>query len=98
MSADPGATPTYSAAHFAPLFAAEEQHFWFQSRNRCIAAALMPIKAASDVRTILEVGCGTGVVLAALQRLFPESKITGMDLFAEGLALARRRFAGRLIQ
>jgi SAM-dependent methyltransferase len=98
MSADPGGAPTYSAAHFAPLFAAEDRHFWFQSRNRCILAALKRVKASSNVRSILEVGCGTGVVLAALQRMFPESHITGMDLFEDGLALARRRFGGTLIQ
>jgi SAM-dependent methyltransferase len=89
---------TYSAEHFEPLFAAEERHFWFRSRNRCIAAATTLIPNGSDIRDVLEHGCGTGFVLTQLQRLFPHAKVMGADPFAEGLALARRRFAGPLIQ
>src|SRR3989449_2419505 len=88
----------YSAEHFEPLFAAEERHFWFRSRNRCIGAATRLIPDRKSVRSIVEHGCGTGFVLAELQRLFPQARVVGTDLFAEGLALARRRFAGPLIQ
>ena len=90
--------PTYHREHFEPLFAAEDKHFWFRSRNRCIAAATRLIPNVTSVRDIIEHGCGTGFVLAELQRLFPHAQVTGADLFPEGLALARRRFAGRLIQ
>ena len=89
---------TYSAEHFDPLFAAESRHFWFRSRNRCIAAATSLIPDAGAIKDVLEHGCGTGFVLAELQRLFPDARVMGADLFAEGLALARRRFAGPLVQ
>ena len=89
---------SYSAEHFEPLFAAEDRHFWFRSRNRCIAAAAKLIPNAGAIHEVLEHGCGTGFVLAELQRLFPNAQVTGADPFAEGLALARRRFAGPLIQ
>src|SRR5690349_11952219 len=89
---------TYTAEQFAPLFAAEDQHFWFRSRNRCIDAALRSLSDFSSIREVLEVGCGTGVVLAQLQRLFPNGRIIGMDLFDEGLKFARQRFKGALIQ
>ena len=90
--------PTYHAEHFEPLFASEERHFWFRSRNRCIAAATRLIRDVGSVKDIIEHGCGTGFVLAELQRLFPQARVSGADLFAEGLALARRRFAGQLLQ
>ena len=90
--------PTYDAEHFEPLFAAEDRHFWFRSRNRCIAAATRLLPDVGSVKDIIEHGCGTGFVLAELQRLFPHARVTGADLFAEGLALARRRFAGPLLQ
>src|SRR5439155_2220773 len=67
------------------------------SRNRCIAAALRSLPDFQTLRDVLEVGCGTGVVLAELQRLFPAGRVVGMDLFAEGLEFARRRFNGTLI-
>jgi SAM-dependent methyltransferase len=93
-----GVRPTYTAEQFAPLFAVEDRHFWFRSRNRCIAAALRANCDLGAVRSVLEVGCGTGVVLAELQRLFPAGDVVGLDLFEEGLAYARRRFSGTLVQ
>jgi SAM-dependent methyltransferase len=89
---------TYSADQFAPLFAVEDRHFWFQGRNRCIAAALRSLPDFLAISRVLEVGCGTGVVLAELQRLFPTGHITGLDMFEEGLSFARRRFQGTLVQ
>jgi SAM-dependent methyltransferase len=89
---------TYSAEHFEPLFEAESRHFWFKSRNRCIAAATRLITNPDAVESVIEHGCGTGFVLAELQRLFPKARVVGADLFAEGLALARRRFNGPLAQ
>jgi SAM-dependent methyltransferase len=93
-----GQRATYSADHFDPLFAAEERHFWFRSRNRCIAAATSLIPDSDSIKNIVEHGCGTGFVLAELQRLFPQARVVGTDLFEEGLALARLRFAGPLIR
>ncbi len=90
--------PSYRADSFAPLFSAEDRHFWFRSRNRCISNALRSLPDFSSIHEVLEVGCGTGVVLAQLQRLFPNGTVTGMDLFEEGLNFARQRFQGKLIQ
>jgi SAM-dependent methyltransferase len=98
MERDTSKRPAYSAEQFAPLFAAEDRHFWFRSRNRCIANALRSLPDFAAIRDVLEVGCGTGVVLAHLQRLFPAGRVVGMDLFEEGLNFARRRFQGTLIR
>lgn len=40
---------------------------------------------------MLEVGCGTGFVLAALRAAFPNIELAGSELFAEGLEIARSR-------
>lgn len=98
MMADNVQQVTYTAEQFAPLFAAEDHHFWFRSRNRCIAAALRSLSDFASIQEVLEVGCGTGVVLAQLQKLFPRGRVVGMDLFEEGLKFARKRFSGTLIQ
>ncbi len=42
---------------------------------------------------ILEVGCGTGRNLAELGRLFPQARITGLDVSSSMLKLARKRVA-----
>ena len=40
---------------------------------------------------ILEIGCGTGVNLLRLGRLFPHARLTGIDASAAMLGVARRR-------
>lgn len=89
---------SFFAEHFEPLFAAEEGHFWFRARNRSIAAATRLIPDWDSIKDIIEHGCGTGFVLRELQRVFPQARVTGADLFAEGLSLARKRFSGTLVQ
>src|SRR5690242_1547509 len=98
MGCDIAQRPSYSAEHFAPLFAAEDRHFWFRSRNRCIASVLRSLPNFAEIREVMEVGCGTGVVLAELERVLPDANLTGVDLFEEGLEFARRRFQGTLKQ
>jgi S-adenosylmethionine-diacylgycerolhomoserine-N-methlytransferase len=58
-------------------------------------------RAAGFIRpqSILEVGCGTGRNLNVLRATFPEASITGVDLSADMLGIARQRTQGvRLIQ
>lgn len=47
---------------------------------------------------VLEVGCGTGYVLRMLHGLCAGGTVVGMDLFHEGLALAKRRSPAGLVQ
>jgi SAM-dependent methyltransferase len=74
---------------FEHLAALEERHFWFRSRNQLILWALA--HSFPDARTLLEVGCGTGVVLAAIDRVRPEISLVAADLFPEGLRVAATR-------
>ncbi|HEY5912944.1 MAG TPA: class I SAM-dependent methyltransferase [Verrucomicrobiae bacterium] len=89
---------SFCPEHFEPLFAAEDRHFWFRARNRCIAATARLIPQRNSIKDIIEHGCGTGFVLRELERIFPDARITGADLFAEGLSLARKRFGGTLVR
>jgi SAM-dependent methyltransferase len=88
----------YDAAMFAVLAAVEDRHFWYAPRARLIAglvAKLFPV-----AQSVLEIGCGTGFVLAALARARRWQRIAGTDYHCEGLALARRRLgaAAELLQ
>lgn len=90
---------SYDPRYFEPLFAAEERHFWFVARNKVISALAQKAMAGQTQPVqILEVGCGTGNVLRELEKQFPEAVLLGMDLFLEGLSLARRRVACPLVQ
>ena len=74
---------------FESLARLEEGSFWFQARNELIVWALRTY--APRASSFLEVGCGTGFVLRAIGRARPELRLTGSELFAEGLEHAARR-------
>ena len=90
---------TYDPAYQEALFAAEERHFWFVARNRMISRVvrrcLGELPAGSRV---LELGCGNGNVLQVLIDAASAARVTGMDLFIDGLHFARRRVGCGLVQ
>ncbi|MEX0951558.1 MAG: class I SAM-dependent methyltransferase [Gammaproteobacteria bacterium] len=45
---------------------------------------------------ILEVGCGTGYNLQLLQQQFPDAELTGIDLSADMLAVAKHKLGNRV--
>lgn len=74
---------------FAELFALEAGHFWFRARNELIGWAIA--RHFPGAKRILEVGCGTGFVLAHLERTLPEASFVGGEAFSEALAFAATR-------
>lgn len=89
---------SYDPHYFEPLFDAEERHFWFVARNKVICSLARKALKGNPTGQILEVGCGTGNVLQALEKEYPAEQLTGMDLFHEGLQFARRRVNCGLVQ
>lgn len=79
----------YDPAHYQELAQLESRHFWFRARNRLIVHALR--KHFPAARSFLEIGCGTGVVLQAVSKHFPDLVTSGSDLFVEGLPFAKAR-------
>ncbi len=47
---------------------------------------------AYDPKTILEVGCAGGHLSGLLAQLFPEARITGVDVYAPAIKEAKKRF------
>jgi len=90
---------TFDPDYFPDLVRAEESHFWFTSRNQVIRVAAERAVSESRQRPrVLEVGCGTGNVLRMLDAALPQAFVLGMDLFIEGLKLARVRTDRPLVQ
>ncbi|MBF0254237.1 MAG: class I SAM-dependent methyltransferase [Candidatus Omnitrophica bacterium] len=94
----PPSTPTdackdgFNPEYFDRLADLEQGHFWFVSRNRLIVWAIR--KYFPDMRDYLELGCGTGFVLAAVRRAFGDAALSGCDLYPEGVDWTRRRVPG----
>lgn len=74
---------------FAELAALEAESFWFCGRNRLIIWALR--KHFPNLQSYLEIGCGTGFVLAGVAQAYPQARLTGSEVFSVGLPFAARR-------
>jgi SAM-dependent methyltransferase len=74
---------------FDLLEAVEGDSFWFKGRNKLIFWALD--RYFPNAKSLLEVGCGTGYVLSGISRHRPEIALTGVEPYAKGLEIARRR-------
>jgi SAM-dependent methyltransferase len=81
---------------YGPLADAEGGNFWFRSRNRLIVWALE--RYFPGATSMLEVGCGTGVVLEAVAHRFPEMHLVGVDRSSEALRIARDRVSAQLVR
>ncbi|HST44602.1 MAG TPA: class I SAM-dependent methyltransferase [Luteimonas sp.] len=87
----------FDAAEFQALAAGEAGHFWFEGRNAIILDRFR--RFFRPARDYLEVGCGTGFVLAAIARTFPDMAVTASEVLADGLAHAAPRAPrARLLQ
>jgi SAM-dependent methyltransferase len=84
--------PGFDPDLFEPLAEVEPRSFWFRARNRLILSALS--RHFPDAGSFLEVGCGAGVVLAAIREERPELRVVGSDLYPQALEIARRRVDG----
>lgn len=99
MQDKPAEHDSYDPSYFSYLFEVEDRHFWFRARNRVISAAVSRVTAHLEPGyRFLEVGCGTGNVLRALEQTCKGGVVIGMDLFGEGLRYARRRVSCPLVQ
>jgi SAM-dependent methyltransferase len=79
----------FDRGSFDKLAGLEDESFWFRARNRLITWVLERHFPAAG--SFLEVGCGTGYVLAGLRSARPALALAGAELYAEGLRFARER-------
>ena len=74
---------------FEQLASLEARNFWFGARNRLIIWMLE--KYFPSMQRYMEIGCGTGFVLAGVAAAFPEAKLVGSEVFSVGLPYAASR-------
>lgn len=82
----------FRSEFFQDLAALEAEHFWFQGRNVLISHILS--RYFPQAQSFLEIGCGTGYVLAELARRFPGMELSGGEYFTAGLPFAAARVPG----
>lgn len=79
-----------------PLLAdVESRHFWFNGRNKLILSTMREFIGTLESGWVLDIGCGTGFLLAALQRA--GMNVLGLDMHLDALRYARKRTKGLLL-
>ena len=56
----------------------EDLNWWFRSRNKMILWFMR--KFSSNPKSFLEIGCGTGYVLDAIDKAFPSSALYNFSI------------------
>lgn len=79
----------FEAHYFDDLARMEAGNFWFRARNRLILWLLT--RYAPNLRSFLEIGCGTGFVLTGVATAFPDARLYGTEIFTNGLKHAAQR-------
>lgn len=74
---------------YARLAEVEDVNFWFRSRNALIVEMIKKYFPSSG--DFLEIGCGTGYVLASLHKAFPDMRLVGTEIYSKGIGFAQKR-------
>ena len=75
--------------------AVEDRYWWYQALRQHVANI---IEFSGPNFSLLDAGCGSGGMLAALRQRFPEAQLSGIDAFERGVHLtAERRLGARLM-
>ena len=84
-----GTQTGYESSWFSELAGLERGNFWFDARNRELTRIAQRYLPATG--SYMEIGCGTGYVLSALAKAFPQWSLTATEVHPEGIAFARTR-------
>ncbi len=79
------------AQDYADLYALEESLWWFVGMREVTRAVLDPLCPPGRARDVLDAGCGTGGMLAWLERYAGGGRVAGIDFSADALDFCRSR-------
>src|SRR3989440_9760179 len=74
------------------IMRAVEDHYWWYQALRPHVVDL--VKSAGPNFSLLDAGCGSGGMLAALRERFPQAELSGIDAFERGIELTAERGLG----
>ena len=71
--------------------AVEDHYWWYQALRQHVVDL---VKSAGPNFSLLDAGCGSGGMLAALRERFPQAELSGIDAFERGIELTAERGLG----
>lgn len=75
------------------FFKIQKKHWWFVTRKNIVLDFIDRYMVKEDKIKILDIGCGSGLMLNALEEL---GKTYGMDMSDEAISFSREIFNGRV--
>jgi ubiquinone/menaquinone biosynthesis C-methylase UbiE len=82
----------YPTGYFDVLSAVDQRHFWFRARGAMVTWAIERHFGAP--RSVMEIGCGVGGMLARIRGAFPDAALTGSDIHTAALPYTAARLPG----
>jgi ubiquinone/menaquinone biosynthesis C-methylase UbiE len=73
----------------AYLYELEQDFWWFAGMREITAALLDPVCPTTKERSILDAGCGTGGMMAWLERYAGNGRVAGVDLSPTAVSFCR---------
>lgn len=83
-----------NAAEYDRMFQLEDQYWWFVGRRRLALNLISKYNLKPDPE-LLDLGCGTGVILNELNKIGPS---TGLDMSDAALSYCKQRGLERLVR
>jgi SAM-dependent methyltransferase len=88
----------FEPGYYDRLLEIESRHWWSRGMRRAMAALLRPHVGNMGPLRVLDVGCGTGVLLEAARRWRLQAPPVGLDVAPEAIARAGARGAASLVR
>ncbi len=85
----------YAPKYFEQVDGCIENSFWIKARKNLFLWAMRKYFPLAD--SFLEIGCATGLNISHFREAFPKLKISGFELFTEGLSFVRNRISDAFI-
>jgi ubiquinone/menaquinone biosynthesis C-methylase UbiE len=82
----------YPTGYFDVLSHVDQRHFWFRARGAMVTWAIK--RHFGTPRSVMEIGCGVGGMLARIRDAVPGAALTGSDIHTAALPYAAARVPG----
>ena len=79
-------------SYYSIFFAVQKEHWWFVAKKKIVLALIRQFAPARGSQVhILDIGCGSGLMLNALKQI---GETSGMDMSDDAISFSREIFSG----
>ena len=75
------------------FFEIQKKHWWFVTKKEIVLDTIERYQTKSNDTKVLDIGCGSGLMLSALQNV---GQTFGMDMSDEAISFSKEIFKGKV--